>query len=96
MFSPSQVYIWSCHVSYQTEGKVEQSGATVEQDSEKSGCRGDEEADIPAHYHPQRLHDLRKQQGHSKLSLKYDLTLRQTNDVAPAGFLGKVFSNDYM
>lgn len=48
----------SCHASYQTEGKVEQSRAAVEQDGEERGRRGDEEANVPTHYHPKRLQDL--------------------------------------
>lgn len=30
----------------------------MEQDSEEGGGSGDEEADIPAHHHPQGLEDL--------------------------------------
>lgn len=45
-------------VSYQTEGKVEQSRATVEQDRNKSGRGGEEEAHVSTHDHPQGLQDL--------------------------------------
>ena len=38
--------------SYQTQGKVEQSRAAVEQDGDKRGRGGKEEAHVPAHYHP--------------------------------------------
>lgn len=45
-------------VSYQTEGKVEQSRAAVEQDRYERGGGGEEEANVSAHHHPQRLQDL--------------------------------------
>lgn len=45
-------------VSYQTQCKVEQRSATVEQDGEEGGGRGDEEADVPAHHYPQWLQNL--------------------------------------
>lgn len=45
-------------VAYQTEGKVEQSRATVEQDSNKSGRGGEEEAHVSTHDHPKGLQDL--------------------------------------
>lgn len=45
-------------VAYQTEGKVEQSRAAVEQDSNQSGRGGEEEAHVSTHDHPQGLQDL--------------------------------------
>lgn len=45
-------------VSYQTQCKVEERRAAVEQDCEESGRGGDEEANVPAHYNPQRLQNL--------------------------------------
>lgn len=57
--NPTHVILcWMVNVSYQTQDKVEQSRAAVEQDGEESGCGGDEEADVSTHYHPQRLQDL--------------------------------------
>lgn len=46
--------------TYQTQCKVEQRGATVEQDSEQRRGGGDEETHVPAHHHPQRLQNLQK------------------------------------
>lgn len=39
-------------VSYQTQCKVEERRAAVEQDGEESGRGGDEEANVPTHYNP--------------------------------------------
>ena len=67
-------------VSYQTEGKVEQSRAAVEQDSEESGRGGEEEADVPAHDHPQRLQDLENNKATVNMSStgKFHTPLRHT------------------
>lgn len=56
------------NISYQTQGKVEQSCAAVEQDGEESGRGGDEEADISAHYHPQRLQYLQDNEATANMS----------------------------
>lgn len=45
-------------VSYQTQGEVEQSRATVEQDGDQRGGGGEEQPHVSAHDHPQRLQDL--------------------------------------
>lgn len=52
-------------VSYQTQSKVEQSRAAVEQDGDERGGGGEQEAHISTHDHPQRLQDL---QSHKVLS----------------------------
>lgn len=54
--------------SYQTQCKVEQRRATVEQHGEQGSGGGDEEADVPAHHHPQRLQDLQEPHQNSKTS----------------------------
>lgn len=65
-------------VSYQTQCKVEERRAAVEQDGEESGRGGDEEADVPAHYHPQRLQDLQNAKGNSKHVIHRKTTFSST------------------
>lgn len=63
-------------VLYQTQCKVEQSRAAVEQHGEEGGGGGDEEAYIPTHYHPQRLQDL---QNNRKQRAQHEALLRDQN-----------------
>lgn len=66
-----------CEISmflYQTQCKVEQSGAAVEQDGDQGGGCGEEEAHVPAHHHPQRLQNLQNNDGKNSLrTSKYEL-----------------------
>lgn len=52
---------------YQTQCKVEQSSAAVEQDGDQGGGCREEEAHVPAHHHPQRLQNLQNNAGENSL-----------------------------
>lgn len=62
--------------TYQGQHEVEKGSATVEEDSQQCGNRGEEQAHIPAHNNPQGLQDLMERTAALELNL--------TKGVAPA------------
>lgn len=48
--------------TYQREYKIEKGSATVEEDGQERGDRGEQQAHIPAHNNPQGLQDLSRRE----------------------------------